>query len=162
MPRRLLTSLEREQLFALPRDDGALLRIATLSREHLAFIGQHRGDHNRLGVAIQLSSCAICVIPVGCSVLTMRLTRSSSAWSQLSSESLLVFGTSMPNAIRRGASIYKRSWNASALSNSIGSRIERWRSGYCRPRCKRRKVSSLLRLPLRSSEGVVSSCRRFW
>ena len=55
MPRReLLTSLEREQLFALPRDDGALLRIATLSREDLAFIGQHRGDHNRLGVGIQL------------------------------------------------------------------------------------------------------------
>jgi hypothetical protein len=52
MPRReLLTSLEREQLFALPRDDGALLRIATLSREDLAFIGQHRGDHNRSKIA---------------------------------------------------------------------------------------------------------------
>jgi TnpA family transposase len=55
MPRReLLTSSEREQLLALPRDDGALLRVATLSKEDLAFIGQHRGDHNRLGVGIQL------------------------------------------------------------------------------------------------------------
>jgi TnpA family transposase len=55
MPRReLLTSSERDQLLALPRDDGALLRVATLSREDLAFIGQHRGNHNRLGVGIQL------------------------------------------------------------------------------------------------------------
>jgi hypothetical protein len=55
MPRReLLTSSEREQLLALPRDDGALLRIATFSREDLVFIGQHRGDHNRLGIGIQL------------------------------------------------------------------------------------------------------------
>ena len=55
MPRReLLTSSERDQLLALPRDDGALLRVATLSREELAFIGQHRGNHNRLGVGIQL------------------------------------------------------------------------------------------------------------
>src|SRR5260370_32519511 len=55
MPRReLLTSSERDQLLALPRDDGALLRVATLAREDLAFIGQHRGDHNRLGVGIQL------------------------------------------------------------------------------------------------------------
>ncbi len=55
MPRReLLTSSEREQLLGLPHDDGALLRVASLSREDLAFIGQHRGDHNRLGVGIQL------------------------------------------------------------------------------------------------------------
>ena len=40
--RELLTSSEREQLLALPRDDGALLRVATLSKEDLAFIGQHR------------------------------------------------------------------------------------------------------------------------
>jgi TnpA family transposase len=55
MPRReLLTSSERDQLLALPGDDTALVRIATLSRDDLAFIGQHRGDHNRLGVGIQL------------------------------------------------------------------------------------------------------------
>jgi TnpA family transposase len=55
MPRReLLTSSEREQLLGLPHDDGALLRVASLSRDDVAFIGQHRGDHNRLGVGIQL------------------------------------------------------------------------------------------------------------
>ena len=55
MPRReLLTSSERDQLLALPGDYTALVRIATLSRDDLAFIGQHRGDHNRLGVGIQL------------------------------------------------------------------------------------------------------------
>ena len=55
MPRReLLTSFEREHLLAFPHDDGALLRIGTLSSEDLAFIGQDRGDHNQLGVGIQL------------------------------------------------------------------------------------------------------------
>ena len=55
MPRReLLTSSERDQLLSLPHDDGALLRVATLTREDRAFIGQHRGNHNRLGVGIQL------------------------------------------------------------------------------------------------------------
>ena len=42
MPRReLLSSFEREHLLAFPRDDAALLRVATLSSEDLAFIGQH-------------------------------------------------------------------------------------------------------------------------
>ena len=55
MPRReLLTSSERDQLLSLPHDDGTLLRVATLTREDRAFIGQHRGNHNRLGVGIQL------------------------------------------------------------------------------------------------------------
>ena len=48
------------------------------------------------------------------------------------------------------------------LNSSIVSRIERSRNGYCRPRCKRRKVSSSLKLPLRSFEDVALSCRRFW
>jgi TnpA family transposase len=54
MPRReLLTPTERVQLFAFPSDEGELIRLATLARGDLTYIRQHRGDHNRLGLAIQ-------------------------------------------------------------------------------------------------------------
>jgi len=53
MPRReLLTSTERLQLLAFPEDEGELIRLATLTRDDLAFVRQHRGDHNRLGIAV--------------------------------------------------------------------------------------------------------------
>ena len=56
MPRReLLTPTERAQLLALPDDEGELIRLVTLSRVDLTFIRQHRGDHNRLGIAVQMS-----------------------------------------------------------------------------------------------------------
>jgi TnpA family transposase len=55
MPRReLLTPTERAQLFAFPEDEGELIRLATLARADLTYIRQHRGDHNRLGLAIQM------------------------------------------------------------------------------------------------------------
>jgi hypothetical protein len=55
MPRReLLTLTERVQLFAFPEDEGELIRLATLARADLTYIRQHRGDHNRLGLAIQM------------------------------------------------------------------------------------------------------------
>jgi Domain of unknown function (DUF4158) len=55
MPRReLLTPTERVQLFAFPSDEGELIRLATLARGDLTYIRQHRGDHNRLGLAIQM------------------------------------------------------------------------------------------------------------
>ena len=54
MPRsELLTPTERVQLFAFPEDEGKLIRLATLARADLTYIRQHRGDHNRLGLAIQ-------------------------------------------------------------------------------------------------------------
>lgn len=53
MPRReLLTSTERLQLLAFPDDEGELIRLVTLTRDDLAFVRQHRGDHNRLGIAV--------------------------------------------------------------------------------------------------------------
>ena len=56
MPRReLLTPIERAQLFAFPEDEGELIRLATLSRADLTYIRQHRGDHNRLGLAVQMA-----------------------------------------------------------------------------------------------------------
>ena len=55
MPRReLLTPTERGQLFAFPEDEGELIRLATLARGDLTYIRQHRGDHNRLDLAIQM------------------------------------------------------------------------------------------------------------
>lgn len=55
MPRRrLLTAAERGHLLALPETDDALIRHYTLSEADLAVIGQRRGDHNRLGFAVQL------------------------------------------------------------------------------------------------------------
>lgn len=53
MPRReLLTSTERLELLAFPEDQGELIRLATLTSDDLAFVRQHRGGHNRLGVAV--------------------------------------------------------------------------------------------------------------
>lgn len=55
MPRHeLLTSDQRAQLIAFPSDEGDLIRHYTLTKTDLAFVRQHRGDHNRLGVAVQM------------------------------------------------------------------------------------------------------------
>ena len=56
MPRReILTAAERLQLLALPEDEGKLIRLYTLTKSDLAFVRQHRGNHNRLGIAVQMS-----------------------------------------------------------------------------------------------------------
>ena len=56
MPRReLLTSTERLQLLAFPEDEGELIRLFTFTKTDLAFVCQHRGDQNRLGIAVLLS-----------------------------------------------------------------------------------------------------------
>ncbi len=56
MPRReLLTATERLQLLAFPEDEAALIRLATLSKKDMAFIRQHRGEHNRLGIAVLMT-----------------------------------------------------------------------------------------------------------
>jgi hypothetical protein len=55
LPRReLLTPAQRAQLFAFPTDESELIRRYTLSKSDLAFVRQHRGDQNRLGVAVQM------------------------------------------------------------------------------------------------------------
>jgi TnpA family transposase len=57
MPRReILTSTERMQLLAFPDDEGELIRRYTLTKTDLAFVRQHRGNHNRLGIAVQMCS----------------------------------------------------------------------------------------------------------
>ena len=56
MPRReILTAAERLELLAFPEDEGELIRLYTLTKPDLAFVRQHRGNHNRLGIAVQIS-----------------------------------------------------------------------------------------------------------
>jgi hypothetical protein len=55
MPRRSILSVtERESLLALPNKDDDLLRYYTFSESDLSVIRQRRGNHNRLGFAVQL------------------------------------------------------------------------------------------------------------
>ena len=55
MPRRCLTTpAERAGLLAFPTTDDALIRHYTFSEPDLSAIRQRRGDHNRLGFAVQL------------------------------------------------------------------------------------------------------------
>jgi TnpA family transposase len=42
------------QLLAFPEDEAELIRRYTLTKADLAFVRQHRGDHNRLGIAVQM------------------------------------------------------------------------------------------------------------
>ncbi len=56
MPRReLLTSPGRLELLGFPTDEGELIRLYTLTKADLVFVRQHRGDHNRLGIAVLMS-----------------------------------------------------------------------------------------------------------
>jgi Domain of unknown function (DUF4158) len=55
VPRRsTLTLAERESLFAVPTDEVELIRRYAFSEQEFSVIQQHRGDHNRLGFAVQL------------------------------------------------------------------------------------------------------------
>ncbi|MGD2092023.1 MAG: Tn3 family transposase [Candidatus Aminicenantes bacterium] len=55
MPRRsLFTASERAKLLAFPSTDNELMQYYTFSDTDLAVIRQRRGNHNRLGFAVQL------------------------------------------------------------------------------------------------------------
>ena len=55
MPRRsLLTPAERAGLFAFPATDEELIRHYTFTEPDISAIRQRRGNHNRLGFAVQL------------------------------------------------------------------------------------------------------------
>jgi hypothetical protein len=51
--RSILSSAEREMLYACPHDDS-ILQFHTLSESDIAIIKQRRGAENRLGFAVQL------------------------------------------------------------------------------------------------------------
>jgi TnpA family transposase len=55
VPRRsLFTPTERALLLAFPTDEAELIQNYTFSEHDLSVILQHRGEHNRLGFAVQL------------------------------------------------------------------------------------------------------------
>ena len=59
MPGRVFTESERRRLDAFPSEivESDLIRYFTLSASDLELVRQQRGDHNRLGFALQL--CAL-------------------------------------------------------------------------------------------------------
>jgi len=59
VPGRVFTETERRRLGAFPSEisEPDLIRYFTLSVSNLEFVRQQRGDHNRLGFALQL--CAL-------------------------------------------------------------------------------------------------------
>ena len=55
MPRRtLFTANERASLLSFPSEAQDYIKHYTFSEADLSVIRQHRGDHNRLGFAVQL------------------------------------------------------------------------------------------------------------
>ena len=56
MPRReILSPAQREALLLIPVDRVGLIEHYVLSEQDLSLIRQRRGDHNRLGIAVQLA-----------------------------------------------------------------------------------------------------------
>ena len=56
MPRReILSPAQREALLAIPVDLAGLIEHYVLSEQDISLVRQRRGDHNRLGIAVQLA-----------------------------------------------------------------------------------------------------------
>jgi TnpA family transposase len=56
MPRReILSPAQREELLVILVDRAGLIEHYVLSEQDLSLIRQRRGDHNRLGIALQLA-----------------------------------------------------------------------------------------------------------
>ena len=103
MPRRLiLSATERASLLALPDNEDELIQHYTFSEADLSLIRQRRGDANRLGVAVQLWSCAFRV--KGCCPMPP-CRRHSCSGSRGNCAPIRVAGRSMPSARKPGASI---------------------------------------------------------
>ena len=50
-----MSAILSAKVLAFPEDEGELIRRYTLTKPDLAFVRQHRGNHNRLGIAVQMS-----------------------------------------------------------------------------------------------------------
>ena len=54
--RKVLSDVEKEKLLEFPSEEPDIIRYYTLTERDISVISQHRGDHNRIGFAIQLCS----------------------------------------------------------------------------------------------------------
>ena len=52
---RILSPAQREALLVIPVDRASLIEHYVLSEQDLSLIRRRRGDHNRLGIAVQLA-----------------------------------------------------------------------------------------------------------
>ena len=61
MPRReILSPAQREALLAIPVERAGLIEHYVLSEQDISLVRQRRGDHNRLGIAVQLALLEVC------------------------------------------------------------------------------------------------------
>ena len=104
MPRReLLTAAQREALRAFPDEEENLLRYYVLSVRDLAAVRQHRGDHNRLGFAVQL-----CYLRYPGRVLAENETAPAALLGMVAAQSCRfnrLYGTSMRGGMKRVVNI---------------------------------------------------------
>ena len=106
MPRRsILSAVECDSLLALPETQDELIRHYTFSEADLSIIRQRRGNHNRLGFAVQL-----CYLRYPGFVLPTDAVPPRLCWQWLdgSCVSNRTSGRSMPSGRKPVASIW---WN---------------------------------------------------
>lgn len=105
MPRRsLLTAADRAGLLAFPTADDELIRYYTFSEPDLSAIRERRGNHNRLGFAVQL-----CYLRYPGFVLPLTRSRLHHCWQPLggSCVSIQTSGLNMPSGGRPGANTWR-------------------------------------------------------
>ena len=104
MPRReLLSAAQREALLAFPDEEENLLQHYVLSVSDLAAARQHRGDHNRLGFAVQL-----CYLRYPGRVLAENETPPAAVLGMVAAQSCRfnrLYGTSMRGGMKRVVNI---------------------------------------------------------
>jgi len=108
--REFLSPAQRAQLLALPATDRELIRFYSLSPSELAWVRKRRGEHNRLGLALQRCFLNTPGVP---GQSTIHFPRPCCATSPARLMRVLSCRLDMPSATRPAVNIwrsYKRIW----------------------------------------------------